>query len=286
VDTSATALSTAAVRIVPVRARRERRSAKWRVVGPHVLGLAGIAGAVLIWQLASTFGPVSAHHFPPPTVVFPTFLANLAYADFWGAVGQTMWAWSLGLAISTVAGILVGLVIGSSTFLRKATHSTIEFLRPIPAVGLIPLAALMFGPRIGAELLIVVYGCFWIVLVQVMYGIVDVDKVASDTVRTMRMNWFQRARHLVFPTLLPYLVTGIRLAATVALILAISAELIIGTPGIGRSVAQAQLNDSPSAMFALILTAGLLGIFVNLVFRFVERRVLFWHSSVRSEVPV
>ncbi|WP_285658972.1 ABC transporter permease [Paenarthrobacter ureafaciens] len=273
-----------AVSTLPAREHRVRRAARWTAVGPYVLGVAGILTALLVWELYSAFGPVSQHHLPPPSVVIPTFLTNFTFTAFWLTVGQTMWAWFLGLTIATLGGLAVGLLIGSSSFLRAATHTTVEFLRPIPAVGLIPLAALLFGPRIGAELLIVIYGCFWIVMIQVMYGITDIDKVADDTVRTLRMTWLQRVRHLVLPTLLPYLMTGIRLAATVALILAISSELIVGTPGIGRAVAQAQLNDNPPAMIALILTSGLLGILVNLIFRFIERKVLFWHSSVRSEV--
>ncbi|MEC3851701.1 ABC transporter permease [Paenarthrobacter ureafaciens] len=273
-----------AVSTLPTREHRVRRAARWTAVGPYVLGVAGILTALLAWELYSAFGPVSQHHLPPPSVVIPTFLTNFIFTAFWLTVGQTMWAWFLGLTIATLGGLAVGLLIGSSSFLRAATHTTVEFLRPIPAVGLIPLAALLFGPRIGAELLIVVYGCFWIVMIQVMYGITDIDKVADDTVRTLRMTWLQRVRHLVLPTLLPYLMTGIRLAATVALILAISSELIVGTPGIGRAVAQAQLNDNPPAMIALILTSGLLGILVNLIFRFIERKLLFWHSSVRSEV--
>lgn len=251
---------------------------------PYLLGGLGILLALALWELASLLELVNPRYLPPPSEVLPVFFTNFTLADFWATVGHTMWAWLLGLAVSTVAGLLAGMIIGSSSFIGRYMHTTIEFLRPIPAVGLIPLAALIFGPRFGAEFFIIVFGCFWIVLIQVIYGIMDVDKVASDTVRTMGMTPLQRARHLVFPSITPYLMTAIRLAATVAFILAVSAELIIGTPGLGKSVAQAQLNDNPPAMYALILTAGCVGIIVNLVFRAVERHVLFWHTSVRSEV--
>lgn len=248
-----------------------------------VLGTFGILGFLVVWQLFSTYGPVNQHHFPPPTEVLPVFVRNFALTSFWLAIGNTMWAWLLGLFLSTAGGLALALVIGSSRVLREYTHTTVEFLRPIPSVALIPIAALLFGPRLGSELLVIVYGCFWIVFIQVLYGIGDVDKIANETARTFGLTWLQRVRHLIFPTLLPFLVTGIRIAATVALILAVSAELIIGTPGLGKSVAQAQLNDNPPAMFTLILTAGMLGIVVNLFFRWVERRLLFWHPSVRTE---
>lgn len=266
------------------RPARGRAAASWTSLGPMVLGAAGILAALLLWQLYSTVGPVDPEHLPPPTIVLRQFFLNLTYVQFWVAIGHTLWAWFLGLVVSAVSGFIAGLVIGSSRFLREATHSTIEFLRPIPSVGLIPLAALLFGPRIGSELMIIVYACFWIVLIQVLYGIADIDKVADDTVRTMRMGPTDRAKYLVVPTLLPYLVTGIRLTATVALILAISVELIVGTPGLGHEVAKAQINGSAPALIALILTSGVFGISINTVMRFLERRVLFWHSSVRSEV--
>ena len=215
-------------------------------------------------------------------MVLPVFLENFAYTDFWAAIGSTLRAWILGVVLSSAAAIVVGVVIGSSQFLRRATHSTIEFLRPIPAVALIPLAALLFGPRLGSELMIISYACFWIVTVQVLYGIADQDKVALETVRTFGMTYLQRTRHLTVPTLLPFLVTGVRLAATVALILAISVELIIGTPGLGHEVAAAQVNANEPALYALIITAGVLGITINTLTRWAERKLLFWHESVRK----
>ncbi|MGW0173854.1 ABC transporter permease [Rhodococcus sp. NPDC003322] len=251
---------------------------------PLLLGVAGILGFLLIWQVFAAVGPVSSHFLPPPTVVFSEFIQNLSDPDFWIAVGYTLRAWLIGLVISSVAAIVVGVVIGSSAFLRRATHSTIEFLRPIPAVALIPLAALLYGPALSAELLIVVYACFWIVLVQVLYGVADVDKVATDTALTLQMNFWQRVRHLIFPTLLPYLMTGVRLAATVALILSVGVELILGTPGLGLDVALAQINDDAPAMYALIVTSGLLGMLVNWLMGTVESKVLFWHASVRGGV--
>ena len=93
---------------------------------------------------------------------------------------------AIGLAIAMVAGIALGVVIGSVPMLRKATNSTIEFLRPIPSVALIPLAVLLYGTDMRATLLLVVYASFWQVLVQVLYGVQDVDPVARETSRSYR----------------------------------------------------------------------------------------------------
>jgi ABC-type nitrate/sulfonate/bicarbonate transport system permease component len=274
----------AAARLEPARVRRELRRRRWRAAGPIVLGVTGFVALLAIWQLYSEFAPAERKDFlSPPTQVLPQFFANFGYQSFWAAIGHTLWALLASLALSAVAALVLGVVIGSSAFLRKATHTTIEFLRPIPSVGLIPIAALVYGPRLGSELLVVIYGCFWLIIIQALYGIADIDRVADETVRTMQLSWLQRVRTLVVPTMLPYYITGMRLAATVALILAVSTELLIGTPGLGRAIAQAQLNGSMTSLLALVLAAGLLGIVINLVARFVERRVLFWHPSIRTE---
>lgn len=269
-----------------MRVVKSVRQDRWTQVGPVVLGVAGVITFLVAWQLYAQFGPVSNEYLPYPLQVIAQFFANFALLSFWQSVGSTLWAWFLGLLISSVAGLVVGVIIGSSGFLRRATFTVLEFLRPIPSVALIPIAALAFGPQLEAELLVIIYGCFFVVLIQTLYGVADVDRVAHETALTMGLNWPQRARHLVLPTLLPYFFTGVRLSATISLILAVSAELIIGTPGLGQSVAQAQLNGAPVAMYALIVTAGVLGIIINTGAKLAERKVLFWHESVRGEVAL
>jgi ABC-type nitrate/sulfonate/bicarbonate transport system permease component len=180
--------------------------------------------------------------------------------------------------------VLLGFIIGSSNFLRKATTSTVEFLRPIPSVALIPLAVLLFGVKIESSLLLIVYASFWQVLIQVLYGVADVDMVANNTAKTYGLGRMARIRYVVFPTALPYLMTGVRLAGAVALVLAITAELVIGSPGLGREIALAQSGGAISGMYALVLATGLIGVLINMLMRFIEKKTLAWHSSVRSEV--
>src|SRR5690606_17024948 len=134
-------------------------------------------------------------------------------------------------------------------------------------------------------LLIVVYGAFWQILVQVLYGVGDVDTVAMATARSYGFGWWQRVRDVVFPTMLPYLVTGVRLAAAVALILAVTAELVIGgSPGLGREIGLSRDAGLYPSTYALVLATGLLGVVINVGVRVVERRLLSWHQSVRGDV--
>ncbi|MCS0499834.1 ABC transporter permease [Protaetiibacter sp. 10F1B-8-1] len=250
------------------------------------LGLAGIAGLLLVWELVTRTGIIDPRFLPPASEVLVRFASMLRDLQFWREVGETMTSWAIGLAIAVVAGTIAGFAIGSSRFLERATRSTIEFLRPIPSVALIPLAVLLFGTKMQSSLLLIVYASFWQVLIQVIYGTLDVDPVANETARSYRLGRLQRIRHVVWPTTLPYLITGIRLAASVALILAITAELIIGTPGLGKAISDSQSGGDVVGVYAYILATGLIGVLVNLVARLVERRTLAWHTSIRSELAL
>lgn len=247
------------------------------------LGVLGVLGFLLTWQLLPLLGVVRAQYLPPATAALGALGAEIGTSSFWAAVGHTLQAWAIGLAVATVAAIVLGFVIGSSPVLRRLTNSTIEFLRPIPSVALIPLAVLLFGNRLESSLLLIIYASFWQVLIQVLYGVADVDNVAMNTAKSYGLNLWQRIRYVVWPTTLPYLMTGLRLGAAVALILAITAELVIGTPGLGKEIALAQSGSAIASMYGLILATGVLGVLINLVMRSVEKRVLSWHSSVRTE---
>ncbi|MBF0670975.1 MAG: ABC transporter permease [Salinibacterium sp.] len=251
-----------------------------------VLGVVGIILFLAVWEVASRTGLVNPRFFPPASDVLVRLGTDLVSASFWTSVGQTMTSWIIGLTISAVAATAIGFLIGGSNFLRKATHTTIEFLRPIPSVALIPLAVLLFGVSIESALLLIVYASFWQILIQVLYGTADVDSVAMDTARSYGLGWWARVRHVVWPTTLPYLITGLRLAAAVALVLAITAELVIGTPGIGKQIELNRSGGSVVAMYSLVLATGIIGVIINMVMRFIEKRVLRWHASVRKDVAV
>ena len=268
----------------PAKERQRRKAGKG--AAKQLLGILGIIGFLATWELIPRLGLIDERFLPPASEVIAALIVDFGLTAFWVAVGETMKAWFLGLLMAVAAAVLLGFIIGSSDFLRKATNSTIEFLRPIPSVALIPLAVLLFGVKIESSLLLIVYASFWQVLIQVLYGVADIDMVANNTAKTYGLGRMARIRYVVFPTALPYLMTGVRLAAAVALVLAITAELVIGSPGLGREIALAQSGGAISGMYALVLATGLIGVLINMLMRQIEKRILGWHSSIRSEVIV
>ncbi|GKQ41900.1 ABC transporter permease [Streptomyces sp. A012304] len=250
------------------------------------LGAAGLAAFLALGEAVPRLGLVEEAYFPPTSRIADALGAELTDGAFWTALGDTLTGWAIGLAIAVGAGVVAGVTISVVPHLREATASTIEFLRPIPSVALIPLAVLLHGTGLRSVLLLVVYASFWQVLVQVVYGVQDVDPVAEETARSYGLGPWARIRHVLWPTALPYVMTGVRLAAAVALILAVTAELVIGAPGLGARIAVAQASQAVPEMYALIVVAGLLGLLINVGARTVERRALAWHQSVRGEVAV
>jgi ABC-type nitrate/sulfonate/bicarbonate transport system permease component len=245
-------------------------------------GLAALAAAV---EAVPRLGLVPARYLPPTSEILAALGRQAGRPEFWTALGDTLQTWLLGLALAAGAGLLLGVLVGAVPVLRAATASTIEFLRPIPSVALIPLAVLLYGTRREATLLLVVYAAFWQMLVQVLHGVADVDPVARDTARGYRIGRLREIRYLVWPSALPYVATGVRLATAVALALTVTGELIIGTPGLGKEIAVARSSDAVPEMYALIVVTGLLGVAANLLTRAAERRALAWHPAQRAEVP-
>jgi ABC-type nitrate/sulfonate/bicarbonate transport system permease component len=253
--------------------------------GPAVLGLVGLLAFGGVLELLPHLGLFPGRYLPGAARILSALVEQAGQAAFWTALADTLRTWLAGLAIAVGAGVAVGVLVGSVPVLRAATASTIEFLRPIPSVALIPLAVLLYGATIRSTLLLVVYAAFWQVLVQVLRGVADVDPVARDTARSYRLGRAYRVRYLTWPTALPYVLTGVRLAASVALVLAITGELVIGSPGLGKQIATAQSSGAVPAVYALVVVTGLLGVAANLVTRAAERRALAWHPSVRGEAP-
>lgn len=261
-----------------------RPGSGWLGPASPVNGLVGLAAAGAVLELVPRIGLVSPDYLPPASRIAVALAAEAATPVFWSAVLETLKSWALGLTIAFVGALVVGIVIDAVPRMRELTSSTIEFLRPIPSVAIVPLAVLLFGTDIKSSLMLVIYASFWQVLVQVLAGTADVDPVAHDTARSYRLSRWLRLTRLTLPAALPYLLTGLRLSAAVALILAITAELVIGSPGLGREIATAQSSGAVDAVYALVTAAGIIGIVVNVLVRLLERRLLAWHPSVRREV--
>lgn len=243
-----------------------------------------VVGALALFELAPRIGLLPSDHFPPISDSIRALGEQVTEGSFWSAVGSTLQGWALGLGIATVLGIPLGIIIGSNRLLYRACRGLIEFLRPIPSVALIPLAILIYGTGMQSKVFLAAFASFWQVIVATLYGVQDVDPVATDTARSFGFSRFKRLSRVTLPSAVPYIATGLRIASAVSLILTVTAELVIGAPGLGRAINVARSGGNEELMYALILTTGIVGLLLNMVFVRIEKRVLHWHPSHRGEL--
>src|SRR5919197_3296629 len=219
----------------------------------------GVAVVLGLFELLTRTDVISSRHFAPPTEMVAALWDEATTASFWSAVGDTMQGWALGLAVAAAIAVPVGIVVGSSPLLYRALRAVIEFLRPIPSVALIPLAILIWGSGLESKVFLAAFASTWPLLMQTLYGVQDVDPVATDTARSFGLSRAQRFLHVTLPSAVPYIATGVRISAAVALILVVTAELVIGAPGLGREINVARQGGATDLMYALIIATGLIG---------------------------
>jgi len=258
----------------------------WRVarVGARV----GVVLAVLLaWQALSATGALPSQEFPSATGTFAALGRVLQSAELWHAIRDTLAGWALGLLIGASLAILIGTVLGLNRFAYRSAIPVIEFLKTVPIIAILPLAILLFGATLKMKFLLIAFGVFWPMVIQVIYGVRSIDPTVRDTARVLQLRGARRFAVVTMPSAAPFIMTGLRVAAATALVLDIVAELIGGGAGLGLSILFAQ-NAGPSevtTMYAYIVVTGLLGVLVTGLFILLERRVLHWHPSQRNLRP-
>lgn len=266
---------------LPGREDRRRRQFQLHTdsITAVLLGAAGIACAICLMELATVSGLVQSRDVPPAFVVIKTFFDDLGTSHFWTVMGQTMSQWGIGFVIALAISIPLGIAIGASDLLWRALRPTIEFLRPVPPVAFLALLILLYGPTAKSSIILVVFGSMWSVLIQVIYGMRDRDEIMLQTARSLGLDRWKQITSVTLPSILPYLATGLRLGVAYALIGCISAQVLVGAPGLGSEVWLDFQNGAITLAYSYTLAAGLLGMALHLGAARFESHFLRWHYS-------
>lgn len=267
----------------PPFGRRSRASGSRRVT--VMRGVIGFAALFVIAELVSRSGIVSETFLPPTSLVLLRVAELLVTPSFLSQIGATLSAWAIGLAICILVSVTIGVLLGSSRAAYSGSRAVIEFLRPIPSVALIPLAMLVLGNDAEMKIALIVFSTSWPVLFNTIYGMHDVDPIAKLTAKSFGRGRVATLLTVSLPSALPFIFTGIRIAASVALIVAISAELLAGASnGLGRWMLDAgSTGNRPDLVFAATIIAGILGLVINFVLQLIERRFLGWQPALRQQ---
>ncbi|WP_448003706.1 ABC transporter permease [Agromyces bauzanensis] len=197
-------------------------------------------------------------------------------------VVPSLYRLAVGLGAAIVVGITLGLLIGASRLARALTSPAFEFIRAVPPPVLLPVLLLIMGIDDRSKIFLIFLGCLWPILLNTIDGVRSVDPVLADTTRTYGMHGWARFRWFVFPAALPRIMTGIRLALPISIILMVVSEMYAALDGLGYRIMLFKQTFQMGPMWAGILIIGLIGILMAGLFRLVERRVLAWYYGQRE----
>lgn len=252
-----------------------------RFLTPAVVrGAVGIVAVVLVLQLVSISGLVDPQLVPSMFVVLRRAAQLAVDPEFLGGVATTLRSWAGGLLAAVVVAVPLGVLFGALPGVNAATRTLVEFLRPIPSVALIPLAIIMFS-EIGDWLMtgsLVFYASLWPILINTVYALQDVDPLAKDTLRSFGFGPVDLLWRVSLPSAAPFIATGVRLAASIGIVVVISAELFSGGhSGIGVFLLE---NNSAAGHTDVILAgalwAGVIGLAINAILTRIEKSAFRW----------
>jgi NitT/TauT family transport system permease protein len=189
-----------------------------------------------------------------------------------------------GLGLGGFAGLAVGTALGLSKALFRFTFLTIEMLRPIPSVALLPLSLLIFGFGYRMEIAVIAFATFWPALLLTASAVAQIEPRLIEVARLMGLSGFDTARKIVLPAAGPRLLTALRLAAGLALVVAVTAEILSNPQGLGHDLMIAQETLRPERMFAVLLWVGLIGWGKNAALLRLERYLFEHRGEVDTRV--
>ena len=263
--------------------RRPASPAASRIV-PALKGLVGFAAALTIWQALAGIGFVRPEYFPSATTVLGDAISLLGQPGFTLQVLATLSEMLLGLLIATVVAVPLGILLGRFPVAYRMSSLLVEAMRPIPALALTPVAILLFGLSGATTISLVVWTSLWPVLINSVYGMHSVDRVALDTARSFGLSRWSALYRVALPSAAPFIATGVRIAIGIALAVAVATEMITGSgSGVGAWIVQASSGGSLVPVYAAAVLVGLLGYLLNSLFERIERRLFRWHLSFRKE---
>lgn len=238
---------------------------------------------LLLWELAATLDYIPTRFAASPTQIISQLADMVFSSGVWQSIGATLYSWGQALLIGISIGTTVGILVGSSRYMAAFFGPIIEFLKPIPSIAMIPLVILTMGSGKQSEVFLAGYAAVFQMVMAGISAVRMVDPLARDTASAYSIGFWSRLRYLIIPSMLPQLMTGIRITSNTALIFCITAELIVGMEGLGNSIGKAGAAGNMPVMYAYIVVVGIVGVSLNSLLLAVQRRLLSWHESYRNE---
>ncbi|MFZ6757097.1 aliphatic sulfonate ABC transporter permease SsuC [Undibacterium sp. Ji50W] len=255
----------------------------WRQLGVQLLGKllpwALPLALILVWQIAAQTGYLSSRILPEPLAVARAFWTLGVSGEIWIHAKTSLWRAISGFAVGGGLGLLLGLLTGSFRFAETLLDTTLQMIRNIPALALIPLVILWFGIDESAKLFLVSVGVFFPVYLNTFHGIRTVDKGLIEMAQSYGLSGWALYRDVILPGALPSILVGVRFSLGLVWVLLIVAETISAQAGIGYMTMNAREFLQTDVVLVGILLYALLGKLADVLSRVLEHYCLRWHPS-------
>ena len=242
--------------------------------GLNLAGLLVPLAAIAAWQLLISTELLLYEYLPSPRDVVAALVVLVKSGELAGDLGHTLGVALLAAVITLTLGGTLGLAIGLMPTVRRYTMTSIDFLRTIPAVALVPVAVLTLGPAATTELILAVYAALWPIVLNTAGGVAAVHPRQYDVARILHFPSVTTVRKIVIPAAFPAWLVGARLAAVIGLLVAIVAEMIMYPRGLGGGLIESLNALAPARMWAYALVCGVVGFLLNAGLRRVVRLAL------------
>ncbi|MQA91556.1 MAG: ABC transporter permease subunit [Gemmatimonas sp.] len=227
------------------------------------LRASGVIVALVAWQVVCELGLANLDLVPSPIDVARAFVdlasSGVLFEDAAHTVGATLMGWG----IAAVAGVVVGAVLGVSHVARAYASPAVDLFRTFPPIAFVPVALVAVGLSVRLEIVVIVAGCVWPILIGTTDGVRGISAEKHDLARVLRLGRLARIRKIVLPAALGGVMVGLRVGMGLALVLAVTAEMIGNPSGIGYAIVRAGESLHPDRLYAYIVTVGILGVALN-----------------------
>jgi len=246
-------------------------------------GLAFPATLIVVGEIAARFADLQpTDSLAAPSAIVGAFFAALADGEILKATRDTLATAFAGLAIGGSVGLLIGIILGVLPVADRLMEATIESIRPIPSIAILPIALIALGFGYRLEITIVSFACMWPLLILTRAAVRGVEPRLMEVSRALRLSPDQRITKIVVPAALPRIFVAFRLAAGIALIVSVTVEIAINPIGLGHAIMTAQQALRPELMLAYLVWLGIVGWGLNALLVLAQQR-LFGRAAMVEE---
>ena len=234
-----------------------------------------------VWEMASRTGLLTLESLSRPSDILIAGIHSLLDGSLLIATYQTFEAALLGLAFAAVIGVLCGTVLGLLPMVERITGPTIEALRPIPAIAFMPLALMMFGFGVTLEASIVAYACVWPILIVTVSAVRAIEPRLLDVADVLEMPFWRQMWTIILPAAFARINIGLRVAAAISLVVAVTVEIVLNPRGLGYRLILASQELKIGLMYAQLVWLCVVGYLLNAVLRNVGGSSITLWSTAR-----